>query len=91
MAADMASASEGNREIPQHIGKAMEDLSALRVRTCARARVLGWWRVIICLSPFAVRGGARCVVGFACFRKSHALPRRVHLPQEVLRLASESW
>ncbi|CAN0483566.1 unnamed protein product, partial [Laminaria digitata] len=31
LAADMAPASEGNREIPQHLGKAMEDLSALRV------------------------------------------------------------
>lgn len=32
LAADMAPASEGNREILQHLGKAMEDLSALRVR-----------------------------------------------------------
>lgn len=36
-AADMASAAKGNREISQHLGKAMEDLSALRV--CVRCRL----------------------------------------------------
>lgn len=32
LASDMTPASKGNREIPQHLGKAMEDLSALRVK-----------------------------------------------------------
>lgn len=40
LAADMAPASEGNREIQQHLGKAMEDLSALRVRACLLACVV---------------------------------------------------
>lgn len=31
LAADMASAAKGNREISKHLGMAMEDLSALRV------------------------------------------------------------
>ena len=40
LAADMGTASQGNREIQQHLGKAMEDLSALRVRACVRACVM---------------------------------------------------
>lgn len=35
LTADMASAAKGNREISKHLGMAMEDLSALRVRVAA--------------------------------------------------------